>query len=86
MPRFYIDLRGHFGTKEDFFGAELPDVPAARREALRIAGELIHSWSGMLPSYYDEIAVEIRGEDFHPVLVIPYSELAAHIDRDSTGG
>jgi hypothetical protein len=76
MPRFYIDLRGHFGTREDPSGTELPDLAAARREAIRIAEELLNSWSGMIPSYYDEIAIEVRGEDLSPVVMIPYAELA----------
>jgi len=75
MPRFYIDVRGHFGTREDLAGTELPDEAAARNEALRIAGEILESWSGVLPSYYDEITVEVRGEDLLPIVTIPYDEL-----------
>lgn len=80
MPRFYIDLRGHFGIREDLTGTELPDVAAAQSEALRVAGELLNSWSGMLPSYYDEITIEVRGEDLHPVIMIPYSEFVKYVD------
>lgn len=79
MPRFYIDIRGHFGTQEDLSGTELPNVAAARSRALRIVGELLNSWSGMLPSYYEEITIEVRGEDLRPIVMIPYSEFAKHV-------
>jgi hypothetical protein len=81
MPRFYIDFRGHFGTREDPLGTELSDISAARNEALRLAGELVQSWSGMLPTYYDEIIVEVREENFSPVIVISYSEFAVYLDQ-----
>jgi len=79
MPRFYIDIRGHFGTQEDLSGIDLPNVAAARRKALRIVREILNGWSGMLPSYYDEITIEVRGEDLRPVVIIPYSEFKKHI-------
>lgn len=74
MPRYYIDVRGHFGTREDLLGTDLPDVAAARSEALRIAREILNSWSGTLPSYYDEITIEVRGEDLRPLVTIPFDE------------
>jgi len=76
MPRYYIDLRGHFGTIEDPSGIELPDVATARTEALKVAGRLLESWAGRRPSYCDEIAIEVVSEEQHPVLTIPYSEFA----------
>ncbi|WP_445503897.1 DUF6894 family protein [Microvirga sp. G4-2] len=80
MPRFYIDLRGHFGMREDLTGTELPDAAAAEKAALRVAEELLNSWSGMLPSYYDEITIEVRGEDLHPIILIPYSEFVKYVE------
>lgn len=71
MPRYYIDIRSHFGTDEDPSGIELPDVAAARSEALRIAQELLRSWAAMRPHYSNEIMIEIVGEDLRPVLIIP---------------
>jgi hypothetical protein len=29
MPRYYIDVRSHFGKNEDLDGVELPDVATA---------------------------------------------------------
>ncbi|KLK90252.1 hypothetical protein AA309_26965 [Microvirga vignae] len=85
LPRFYIDLRGHFGIREDLSGTELPDVAAAESEALRIAEELLNSWSGMLPSYYDEITIEVRGEDLRPIIMIPYSEFVKYVELVRSG-
>jgi hypothetical protein len=85
MPRFYIDLRGHFGIREDLSGTELPDVAAAQSQALRVAEELLNSWSGMLPSYYDEITIEVRGEDLRPIITIPYSEFVKYVELVKSG-
>lgn len=75
MPRYYIDVHSHFGTDEDPTGLELPDVAAAKREALKLAGRLMEGWAGRQPAYCSEITIEIVGEDFRPVMAIPYAEL-----------
>ncbi|MGO4525083.1 hypothetical protein AB4097_09500 [Microvirga sp. 2MCAF35] len=75
MPRYYIDVRSHFGTDEDPSGIELPDIEAARMEAAKVAERLLKSWAGMLPHYSNEIMIEIVGEDLRPVLIIPCSEI-----------
>lgn len=75
MPRFYIDIRSHFGTDEDPSGVELPDIAAAKSEAMRIAQELLQSWAAMPPHYSNEIMIEIVGEDLRPVLIIPCVDL-----------
>jgi hypothetical protein len=73
VPRYYIDIRTHFGLDEDPSGVELPDIAAARSEALKVAQTLRRSWASMQPSYSDEIFIEIVGEDLRPVLIIPCS-------------
>jgi len=75
LPRYYIDIRSHFGIDEDPSGIELPDIAAARSEALRIAQLLLRSWAAMPPHYSDEIMIEIVGEDLRPVLIIPCVDL-----------
>ena len=75
MPRYYIDVRSHFGTDEDPSGIDLPDIAAAKIEALKVAEKLLKSWAGMSPSYSSEIVIEIVGEDLRPVLVIPCSDI-----------
>ena len=59
MPRYYIDVKSHFGIDEDTNGIELPDIAAARIEALKVAEQLLKSWAGMLPHYSSEIVVEV---------------------------
>ncbi|WP_409564863.1 DUF6894 family protein [Microvirga sp.] len=76
MPRYYIDLRSHFGTHEDTDGVDLPDIPTARAEAMRRAASLSQGWSHLPPQYCADIRVEIIGEDLQPILSIPYFELS----------
>jgi hypothetical protein len=71
VPRYYIDVRSHFGINEDPSGVELPDISAARTEALKVAENLLKSWAGMSPEYGSEVVIEIVGEDLRPVLIIP---------------
>jgi hypothetical protein len=75
LPRYYIDVRSHFGIDEDPNGMELPDVAAARSEALKMVQTLLRNWAAMPPGYSDEIFIEIVGEDLRPVLTIPCSDL-----------
>jgi hypothetical protein len=83
MPRYYIDVRGHFGTNEDPSGVELPNVAAAKAEALKIAESLAEGWAGLVPRYCNEIVVEVRDEDLRPILTIPYSEIALDAQASS---
>jgi hypothetical protein len=75
VPRYYIDIRSHFGIDEDPSGVELPDIAAARSEALKVVQRLLRSWATMPSSYTDEIFIEIVGEDLRPVLIIPCSDV-----------
>ena len=77
MPRYYIDVWGHFGVTEDLSGIELPDVVAARTESLRVAEKLLVSWGGMLPEYCEEIVIKVVNDEQCSVLTIPYSEFAS---------
>ena len=78
MPRYYIDLKGHFGTTEDPSGIDLPNIAAAHEEALKTAKRLVEGWAGAPPKYSDEIVIEVMNEQLRPVLIIPFSEFAAH--------
>ena len=75
LPRYYIDIRSHFGTDEDPSGIELPDVAAAQSEALKVLQSLLQRWAAMPPNYSDEIFIEIVGEDLRPVLIIPCCDI-----------
>lgn len=71
VPRYYIDIRSHFGIDEDPSGIELPDIAAAEAEALKIVRALLQHWAAMPPDYSRDIMIEIVGEDLRPVLIIP---------------
>jgi hypothetical protein len=66
MPRYYIDVRSHFATNEDPDGVELPDIAAAKAEALRVAARLLEDWAEIPPTY----------SSANPVLAIPYTDIA----------
>ncbi|MCB8822197.1 DUF6894 family protein [Microvirga rosea] len=76
MPRYYIDVRSYFGTDEDPTGIDLPNLAAARDEALKVVAGLMETWAGVKPAYSGEIAIEIVGEDLRPILIIPFSDLS----------
>jgi hypothetical protein len=76
MPRYYIDVRSHFATNEDPDGIELPDVAAARAEALKMGAKLLDDWARLPSAYSSAIVIEIVDEDLHPVLAIPYMDIA----------
>ena len=76
MPRYYIDVRSHFATNEDPDGVELPDIAAAKAEALKMGAKLLDGWAGLLPTYSSAIVIEIVDEDLHPILAIPYTDIA----------
>jgi hypothetical protein len=79
VPRYYIDIRSHFGINEDPSGIDLPDIDAARAEALKIAEKLLTGWAAMPPDYSSDIVIEIVGEDFRPVLIIPCSDMGPRL-------
>src|SRR5215207_1190012 len=81
MPRYYIDLRRHFGTTEDPSGIVLPNIAAVHAEALKTARRLVDGWAGVPPKYCDEIIIEVMNEQLRPVLIIPVSDLAAYATK-----
>ena len=76
MPRYYIDVRSHFATNEDPDGVELPDVAAAKAEALKLGAELLDDWARLPSTYLSAIVIEIVDEDLDSVLAIPYMDIA----------
>ncbi|HZA91278.1 MAG TPA: hypothetical protein VE420_01525 [Gemmatimonadales bacterium] len=83
MPRYYIDVRSHFATSEDPDGVELPDIVAAKAEALKMGARLLEDWSELPPAYSNAIVIEIIDEDLNQVLAIPYTDIA--IQQSPTG-
>jgi len=74
MPRYYIDVRSMFGLDEDLDGIELPDVAAARVEALKLAEGLHIRLTGARPEACNEVVIEVVDEAFRTVLMIPYAD------------
>jgi hypothetical protein len=59
MPRYYIDVRSHFATDEDPEGVELPDIAAAKAEALKMGARRLEDWAELPPAYSNAIVIEI---------------------------
>jgi hypothetical protein len=76
MPRYYIDVRSHFGRNEDLDGIELPDVASARAQALRLGENLLEGCTDLPPDYRSQIVIEVVDEELRPILAIPYAEIA----------
>ncbi len=71
MPRFYFHV--HDGRDvPDPYGVELPDQEAARREAIRAAGEMLRDWSGKLP-IGSEWRMNVTDGAGHPVLTLRFT-------------
>jgi hypothetical protein len=76
MPRYYIDVRSHLATNEDPDGIELPDIAAAKAEALKVGARLLEDWAGLPPAFSSAIVIEIVDEDLNSILAIPYMDIA----------
>ncbi len=66
MPQFYFHLRDQHYLHEDCTGTNLPDVPAALEEALRVGRELTVSAVSACGLEY-----EITDDDGRTVLIVP---------------
>ena len=75
MPRYYIDVRSMFGVDEDLDGVDLPDVAAARIEALKLAEGLHIRLTGARPEACNQVGIEVVDEAYRTVLMIPYADL-----------
>ena len=74
MPRYFFNIREGFEVDEDEEGVELPDIEAARAEALATVEELREE----LGSDAQGIELEIADESGRRLLTIPF-------DRHSHG-
>lgn len=73
MPRYYFDAREHDIIAHDPDGVELPDLEAARHEAILGARELMSSviMKGQPP---DGRRFIIRDEEGRVVLEVPFAD------------
>jgi hypothetical protein len=68
MPRYFFNIREGFEVDEDEEGVELPDVEAARAEALATVEEL----RGELGADAHGIELEITDESGRRLLTVPF--------------
>ena len=70
MPLFYFNLRGERFEAPDLTGRDLPDSAAARREAERLAAEIVENAfvSGERPP---DAVIEVDDAELRPVLALP---------------
>ncbi|MBY5446575.1 hypothetical protein HFO93_24490 [Rhizobium leguminosarum] len=79
MPRFYFNILSEAGSLDDWEGTELPDLDAARMEAVRDARALMSS-AVLLGYDIASRSIEIRNEAGDILLVLPFSEAVKRMD------
>ena len=72
MSRYYFNLFDDVVTVDDE-GLELPDIAAARREAIRSARSLMAE-QVMRGRFCLACRIEVEDEDRRPVLVLPFAD------------
>jgi hypothetical protein len=76
MPRYYFHILSQGQRVEDEEGTDLPDLDAARKEAITSAADLIADYSrsaaGLLPQ---SDAIEIADADGKQLAVIPLADI-----------
>ena len=75
MPRYFIDVLSRFGVDEDCDGADLPDLAAARAEALKVGHRLLERWAEMPSEARSEIIIEVVDERLKKVLRVSLPEI-----------
>ncbi|HLM39355.1 MAG TPA: hypothetical protein VK434_07130 [Microvirga sp.] len=67
MPRYFFNIRDGYDVDEDEEGVELPDIEAARAEALATVEEL---WDELKDA--GNIELEITDESGRRLLTVPF--------------
>ena len=81
MPMYYLHIRDGDKLEVDPDGTELPDLEAARVDALKVAQELINE----VPDLGCEEVIEIADGDGHPLLSVPFDAIRPK-HQSETGG
>jgi len=76
MPHYYLHVKTSHSTDIDRTGIDLPDIDAARAEALRIAGELLQDWPSGWPEARYDMVVEVADRSGQTMMMVPFSEAA----------
>ena len=79
MPLYFFNVASASGTVRDEEGSDLPDLKAAREEAIKDARSLM---SGAILEGRDisNRAIQIAGEDGKVLLVVPFRMAVAACD------
>ena len=72
MPRYYFNIRNHVYT-EDSTGAILPDLEAARKEALKDITDIMQARSDAVGNQWPQWSIEICDARLKVLLVVPFS-------------
>ena len=76
MPRYYFHIRGGPEAAEDLLGTELPDNPAARTYAERLARDL-SAEEVVEGEPATEARLEVEDEERRPLFTLPHLSEAA---------
>jgi hypothetical protein len=68
MPHYYFNVRDEYGTYADPKGSILPDIRAARAEAVRVAGKL----SANVPKFGSDAVIIVTDVTGEIVLSVPF--------------
>ncbi|MET0430612.1 MAG: hypothetical protein ABW026_19195 [Microvirga sp.] len=74
MPLYYLHVKTSHGTEIDPTGMDLPDLDAARAEALKIAGELLQDWPTGWPEAHYDMIIEVVDRSGQTRMMVPFSE------------
>jgi hypothetical protein len=77
VPRYFFNARSENGLTRDEEGLDLPDVKAARGEALKAAEQLWGDLSADIAR--KDMAIEVTDEAEQTVLTVPFTEAAVHL-------
>ncbi len=86
MPRYFFNLRYGRGSDKlavDPEGDELPDLDAAREQALRSARDLIARHRSDIVRDWFTCSFEIEDDICRPLLTVPFSATVPEEDEDS---
>jgi len=72
MPRYFFNVMNHVKT-QDFDGVELPDLDAARGEALKDIDEIKETHFESIGNDWTRWSMEICDSDGALLLVVPFT-------------
>ena len=74
MPRFFFHVTSNMRSDPDSVGTDLPDLKAARSEAIKACGEMLRDLDGSLV-HQGEWSMELVDEEGHRLLTFRFTEI-----------